>query len=73
MLRFVSLSLIAAHNIAGFIAGYAGYNVAFLTLAAIAATGLILFWTTVPETWLGNAELDAGRPEASEDFVQAAK
>jgi hypothetical protein len=42
-------------TLAGFIVVKAGYSAAFLTLAAIAAAGLALFWLAMPETW---------RPEA---------
>ena len=36
--------------IAGGIAHRAGYSAAFLFLAAVAMTGLVLFWATMPET-----------------------
>ncbi len=37
-------------TIAGLIVVAAGYSAAFLTLAAIAAAGLVLFWLAMPET-----------------------
>ncbi len=37
-------------TIAGLIVVAAGYSAAFLTLAAIAAAGLVLFWIAMPET-----------------------
>ena len=37
-------------TIAGLIVMAAGYSAAFLTLAAIAASGLVLFWAAMPET-----------------------
>jgi MFS family permease len=37
-------------TIAGLIVVAAGYSTAFLTLAAIAAAGLVLFWIAMPET-----------------------
>lgn len=37
-------------TIAGLIVVAAGYSAAFLTLAAIAASGLVLFWVAMPET-----------------------
>jgi MFS family permease len=36
--------------VAGFVVVAAGYSTAFLALAAIAATGLLLFWLAMPET-----------------------
>jgi MFS family permease len=39
-----------SNSIAGFIVDMAGYNAAFLFLAAVALAALILFWTAVPET-----------------------
>ena len=38
-------------TVAGLIVVKAGYSAAFLTLAAIAAAGLALFWLAIPETW----------------------
>ncbi len=38
-------------TVAGLIVVKAGYSAAFLTLAAIAAAGLALFWLAMPETW----------------------
>jgi MFS family permease len=38
-------------TLAGVIVVSAGYSAAFLTLAAIAGAGFILYWFTVPETW----------------------
>ena len=36
--------------LAGFIVKYAGYQAAFLSLAAVAAVALLIFWTLMPET-----------------------
>jgi MFS family permease len=60
-------------SVAEFVAGYAGYSAAFLTLAAIAGAALILFWATVPETWQPDAQLGANRTGGQRDFAQAAK
>jgi hypothetical protein len=38
-------------GVAGFIVVNSGYSAAFLTLAAIAAAGLALFWFAMPETY----------------------
>jgi MFS family permease len=38
-------------TVAGLVVVRAGYSAAFLTLAAIAAVGLALFWSAMPETW----------------------
>jgi predicted MFS family arabinose efflux permease len=53
--------------VAEFIAAYAGYSAAFLSLAAIAACALALFWTAVPETWRG--EPGAGQAVGKYKFV----
>jgi MFS family permease len=45
-----------SNSIAGFIVDMAGYNAAFLFLAAVALVALLLFWIAVPET---------GRPSRS--------
>ena len=37
-------------TLAGFVVVQAGYSAAFLTLAGVAAVGLALFWTMMPET-----------------------
>jgi MFS family permease len=39
-------------GVAGFIVVSWGYSAAFLTLAAIAAAGLALFWFAMPETYM---------------------
>jgi dipeptide/tripeptide permease len=36
--------------IAGQLVVHAGYDVTFLTLAAVAALGAVLFWLAMPET-----------------------
>jgi MFS family permease len=36
--------------LAGFIVEYAGYQAAFLSLAAVATVALLIFWTLMPET-----------------------
>ena len=43
-------------TLAGLIVVKAGYSAAFLALAAIAGTGLALFWLAMPETWRLNEE-----------------
>ena len=43
-------------TLAGLIVVKAGYSAAFLALAAIAGTGLALFWLAMPETWRPNEE-----------------
>ena len=37
-------------SLAGFVVQQAGYNAAFLTLAAVAAAALMLLWLAMPET-----------------------
>jgi MFS family permease len=49
-----------SNGLAGWVVGSAGYNAAFLTLAAIAGVAFVLLWLTVPET--GTAHLD-GQPD----------
>ncbi len=39
-----------SNSLAGFVVQEAGYNAAFLTLAAVAAAALVLLWAAVPET-----------------------
>ena len=46
-------------TVAGFVVVSLGYSAAFLTLAGIAAAGLLLFWVAMPET------RDAGAAEAN--------
>ena len=46
-------------TVAGFVVVSLGYSAAFLTLAGIAAAGLLLFWLAMPET------RDAGAAEAN--------
>ena len=41
---------ITSGTLAGLIVVRAGYDAAFLTLAAIAALGALLFWLAMPET-----------------------
>ena len=36
--------------LAGLIVEYAGYQAAFLSLAAVATVALLIFWTLMPET-----------------------
>lgn len=50
-----------SNTIAGLIVVAAGYSAAFLTLAAIAASGLLLFWVAMPET--RNIEQTAAAPQ----------
>jgi MFS family permease len=61
--------------VAGFVVVAAGYSAAFLALAGIAATGLLLFWLGMPETsssetipikpLLDDASVQTGRPLAA--------
>jgi MFS family permease len=44
--------------LAGVIVVAAGYSAAFLTLAAIAAAGLILFVLAMPETWVAGSNME---------------
>ena len=60
-------------SVAEFVAGYAGYTAAFLTLAAIAGAALILFWAAVPETWQPDVKLGAGQAAGERDVAQAVK
>ena len=39
-----------SNSLAGFVVQEAGYSAAFLTLAVVAATALVLLWAAVPET-----------------------
>ena len=47
-------------SIAGFVVVHAGYSAAFLTLAAVAATGVLLFGFAMPETNSANTDGAAG-------------
>ena len=42
-------------TLAGAIIVWAGYSAGFLTLAAIAAVGFVLYWTSMPETRAGSS------------------
>jgi hypothetical protein len=64
-----SLSTAAAE----FIAGYAGYNAAFLALAVIAGAGLALFWVAVPETWRHGAQAGEGEMVGKDSLEPAAE
>ena len=44
--------------VAGYIANAAGFNAAFLFLAAIAALAFLTFWLFVPETRSRSAEVE---------------
>lgn len=46
----VGIGAFLSNSVSGLIAKHAGHNVAFLTLAAIAACGLAFFWVFMPET-----------------------
>jgi len=46
----VGIGAFLSNSVSGVIAKYAGQNVAFLTLAGIAAAGLVYFWILMPET-----------------------
>jgi MFS family permease len=49
--------------LAGFIVVKAGYSAAFLTLAGIAGTGLLLFWLAMPETMAAGARQGTSTPD----------
>jgi MFS family permease len=49
--------------LAGFIVVKAGYSAAFLTLAGIAGTGLLLFWLAMPETIAAGARQRRSTPD----------
>ncbi len=50
--------------LAGLIVEYAGYQAAFLSLAAVATVALLIFWTLMPETKeFATADREAERPE----------
>lgn len=44
------LGAFLSNSVGGLVAKHAGHNVAFLSLAGIAAAGLIFFWLLMPET-----------------------
>lgn len=46
----VSIGAAFSNLLTGFVVQRAGYNVGFLTLAAIAAVALVVFWFAMPET-----------------------
>jgi MFS family permease len=50
--------------LAGFIVVKAGYSAAFLTLAGIAGTGLLLFWLAMPETIAAGARQRRSTPDS---------
>jgi hypothetical protein len=50
-------------RLAGFIVVKAGYSAAFLTLAGIAGTGLLLFWLAMPETIAAGARQRRSTPD----------
>ncbi|MEA2946599.1 MAG: hypothetical protein QOI40_1929 [Alphaproteobacteria bacterium] len=50
-------------TLAGVVVVHAGYSAAFLTLAACAAAGLLLFWLAMPET--GLVDGTSGKPDAT--------
>ena len=52
-----------SNAVAGFMVDRAGYNIAFLFLAAAALTAFMLFWIAVPETGRRNKRMDSGFDE----------
>jgi len=60
-------------TLAGLIVVNAGYSAAFLTLAAIAGTGLALFWLAMPETWRPNEGPATGKWAQKANLARAAK
>ncbi len=59
-------------TLAGLIVVKAGYSAAFLALAAIAGTGLALFWLAMPETWRPN-ERPTGKWAQKANLARAAE
>jgi MFS family permease len=59
--------------LAGLIVVKAGYGAAFLTLAAIAGTGLALFWLAMPETWRSNEGPATGKWAQKANLARAAE
>lgn len=51
---------VASMALAGVLVVWAGYNVAFLTLATVAALGAVLFWLFMPETRADSTIAPAG-------------
>jgi MFS family permease len=49
-----------SNSVAGFIVDVAGYNAAFLFLAAVALVALVLFWVAVPETGKRRSSIEDG-------------
>ena len=60
-------------TLAGLIVVNAGYSAAFLTLAAIAGTGLALFWLAMPETWRPNEGPATGKWAQKTNLARAAE
>jgi MFS family permease len=56
-----------SNSVAGFIVNSAGFNLAFLFLAAIAVLAFLMFWLFVPETRsrLAEAETEARRQRSA--------
>ena len=61
-----------SNSVAGFIVDEAGYSAAFLTLAALAAAALALFWLAVPETWRPSEEAVTRQSGRQSVLAQAA-
>jgi MFS family permease len=60
-------------TLAGFIVVKAGYSAAFLTLAVIAAAGLALFWSAMPETLRPNERPSTDQWAREDHLAQAAE
>ena len=54
----------ASMTLGGVLAAWAGYDAAFLALAAVAALGAALFWLAMPETRGAPAVATAAEPAA---------
>ncbi len=60
----VGVGAFLSNSVGGLIAKHAGQNVAFLTLAGIAAAGLVYFWVLMPETREGGEGEDGEKGKA---------
>jgi MFS family permease len=64
------LAAALSNSVAGFIVDMAGYNAAFLFLAAAALVALILFWIAVPETGKVGTSIEGDFGHSSSPKVQ---
>ena len=63
----VGVGAFLSNSVSGLIAKHVGQNAAFLTLAGIAAAGLVYFWVLMPETRDGTEGKERGEKESGED------